>query len=170
MKKTLIIILAASLIFSMATLTSAANKAPAKIASILLMQLATFEQNISAGGDITIYVMGAPIVAKELKKNIGKKIGKSKVKAVTEGTDLPAKAPTILFVGDASLVDLVTGYTSKKKVLSVTNLPDLVNKGVNLGIGLDGNGKPKVFLNLTTTRKEDSEWNPAILKVAKTVK
>ncbi len=169
MKMARIVILAACLVFCLSTITIAADKVPADMASSLLMKLAAFEKNISSGGEITIHLMGAPSVASELKKNIGKSIGKSKITAISEGDKFPGEKPSILFLGDASLVSRVISYTEKNKVLSVTNLPELVKNGINLGIGVDASGKSKIYLNLTAASKENCEWNPAILKVAEIV-
>ena len=47
--------------------------------------------------------------------------------------------------------------------------PSLSASGVTLGFGVTG-GKPKILLNLTSSVDEACDWNPAIMKVAKTIK
>jgi hypothetical protein len=47
----------------------------------------------------------------------------------------------------------------------MTGIPDLVPKGISLGIGLSG-GKPKILLNLSSSKDEGIDWNHAILKVS----
>lgn len=52
----------------------------------------------------------------------------------------------------------------------MSGLPDLASKGVTLSFGIDGDGKPAIKLNLTSTIEENVVWNPAIMKVVTTVK
>jgi hypothetical protein len=74
-----------------------------------------------------------------------------------------------LFVGEGADPALVTRYTRVNRVLSVTNVPDFVGKGVTLGIGIE-NDRPKVLLNLTGSDFEGMKWDPKILKISKTVR
>ena len=144
---------------------------PAKLVSAFIVKLASFEKNLSSSpGDITIYVMGAPEVAKELKTGIGKSIGKATLKNVISGDKLPDTKPSIFYIGDESKVDEVKNYCRSNKVLSVTGLPDLVAKGITLGVGIGEDGKPRILLNISSSVEEGLDWNPAILKVATTIK
>jgi len=151
------------------SLMAQAKDAPASIAAAMVMKVVAFEKTLGAGGDITIYVVGAEDVAAELKKAIGKPIGKATLKSVESGADLPANKPSVLFVGDPAKFDAATAYTKSNKVLSVTGSPDLVSKGVTLGFGVGDDNKPKILLNLSASSEEGMDWNPAILKVAKTI-
>ncbi len=147
------------------------NKAPANVAATLTIKLLTMEKNISgSGGDVTIYVMGSGDVAKELKNAVGKAIGSAKLSDVISGDELPAVKPTILFVGDPSTADQAVQYTRSQKIASVTNIPELVAKGVTLGLGIGGDGKPKILLNISSSSEEGLDWNPAIMKIAQVVK
>ena len=146
------------------------ENAPADVASALLIKLAAFEKNTSNGGDLTIYVLGSSEVAAKLKGAVGEKIGSATLKAVNSGNDLPADKPAVLFLGDAAKVADVTAYTQSNKVFSATNNPELAAKGISLGIGIGGDGKPEVVLNVTSSKAEGLDWNPAIMKIAKTVK
>ena len=147
------------------------SDAPSSVVAALTIKLAGFAQNVSGtAGDVTVYVLGAPDVAAELQKGVGKPIGKATLSKVESGTDLPATPPSILCVGDASKLDAAISFTQANKVLSVTGLTDLVAKGVTLGIGVGADNKPKILLNLTSSNEEGISWNPAIMKVAKTIK
>lgn len=141
------------------------NEAPAPIAAALLVKVIGFEKNISAG-DILIYVLGSNDLYSELKKLIGQ----ANIKAVQSGNSLPSSKPSILFIADESKVDEVSKYTQENKVLSATNIPDLVSKGVTLGFGVGDDNKPKILLNVTSSAKEGLDWNPAIMKVAQVIK
>jgi len=44
----------------------------------------------------------------------------------------------------------------------------LTTLGISLGIGLE-DGKPKILLNLSASKDEGIDWNPAILKIATTL-
>jgi hypothetical protein len=146
-----------------------ADDAPAELASALTIKLSGFEKNISSSGDVTIYVLGDEALAAELKKAVGQKIGGATLSDVTSGTDLPASKPTILCLGDASKVAAVTEYTRSNGVLSVTGKPELAEQGVTLGLGVGGDGKPAVSLNMTASKAEGCNWNPAILKIAEKI-
>ncbi|MCD4691787.1 MAG: YfiR/HmsC family protein [Calditrichales bacterium] len=147
------------------------KSAPAQLTAAFIIKLAAFEKNLSGSEkDITIYVMGAPKVAKEFKKGIGKKIGKATLKNVVEGKRLPNTDPSILYVGNSSKLKEALKYTRSNKILSVTGVPKLVKEGVTLGIGIGKDGKPEIFLNLASSAEEELNWNPAIMKVAKIIK
>jgi|GEM_PF-735237 len=144
--------------------------APPSIAAALTVKLAAFYKNIDAGGDVTVYVMGSPQVAAELEKGIGTAIGTSKLARVSSGDKVPGQKPSILFVGNQVNLDEAIAYSRAQKILTMTSLPDLVDRGVTLGIGVGNDGKPKVILNLESTIKENITWNPAIMKIARTVR
>jgi acylphosphatase len=146
-------------------LLAQAEEAPAPIAAALLVKVIGFEKNISSG-DITIYVLGSSEVTKELKKVIGQ----ANIKNVQSGNDLPSSKPSILFLCNADKVEATIEYTRENKILSVTNIPDLVTEGVTLGFGVGNDNKPKIFLNINSSAKEGLNWNPAIMKVAQIIK
>ena len=145
------------------------KKAPADVAAVMLIKVADFEKNISDGRDISIYVIDAPDVAVELRKAIGKPIGKSVLRSVESDSKLPASAPSILYVGSASKVNEAIGYTRANKILSATGNPDWVERGISLGFGVGDDGKPKILINSEGSKEENLEWNPALLKIAKLV-
>ena len=128
------------------------------------------ETKLAGGGDITIYVLGDNDIAAELKKAVGQAIGKSTLKQVESGAELPGEKPSCLFVGDPVMFSSATKYTREQKILSITAHPDLVSKGLSLGIGLGDDGKPKILLNLSSSAAEELDWNPAIMKIAQTIK
>jgi hypothetical protein len=147
------------------------KEAPSNVTAALIIKLAAFEKNLSGSeGDITIYIMGDPSVAKEFKKGIGRKIGKATIKRVIEGSSLPSTKPSILYIGDGSKVKETIKYTRSNNILSTTGLPELVEKGVTLGIGIGENGKPEIFLSISSSVEENLNWNPAIMKIAKIIK
>jgi hypothetical protein len=143
--------------------------APETLAAALVIKLSSFEKNISTVGEVVIYVLDSPKVAAELEKGIGSSIGQSRLMRVVSGKGLPAEKPNIFYIGNASKLSQALGYTRDKKILSITGMPDLVKEGVTLGVGVGNDGKPKVILNLNSTLQENLSWNPAIMKVARTI-
>ena len=157
-------------ILSVAMLASspavAQTKAPPKLQAALILKLLAFYTNL--GGDpFTIHVVGAPDVASELKGLIGKPAGKASLNGVTEGGIGAAGSAKVVYVG--ADVPGATAHTQASSVLSVTGEPSFVADGVTLGVGIE-NGKPKIILNLSSSKAENINWNPAILKVAATIK
>lgn len=145
------------------------GNAPVPIQAALFLKLLEFDKNISSGGSINIYVIGSSEFAGEMKKAEGKTVGAAKIGKVIEGSDLPSEKPSVIYIGNASMLSKVQTYTTANKVLSITGIPDLTSKGVTLAIGIS-EGKPKIMLNLSSSKDEGIDWNPAILKVAATVK
>jgi hypothetical protein len=141
------------------------KEAPPNVAAAMLVKVIGFEKVIAAKSDVSIYVLGSEEVANELKKGIGQ----ANIKNVEVGADLPASAPSVLFVADASKLEAAMAFTHQNKILSVTGLPDLVSKGITLGFGVGDDSKPKILLNLSASAEEGLDWNPAILKIAKTI-
>src|SRR3990172_736844 len=157
-------------VFSTTPSNAQVTEAPANVAAALVVKILGFEKNIGGSGDVTIYVLGAADVESELKKGVGKPIGGAVLKEVTSGNGLPGTKPSVLFIGDAAKQAEVTRYCQANKVLSITSIPDLVSKGITLGFGVGDDGKPKILLNLTSSVEEGLDWNPAIMKVAQTIK
>jgi len=145
------------------------GKVPAELLANYTLKLASFEKNISNLMDASIYVMGDEQLADVLIEKRGEKIGKASLEAVMKSNELPAFKVTILFIADAANLDAAIKFARENKVLTITSIPELVNKGVTLGIGSDAEGKVQVLLNMTSSKEEGLEWNPAIMKIAKTV-
>lgn len=144
--------------------------APADVTAAMLIKVIAFETHIANKGEISIYILDAPAVADELQSGVEKPIGKSILKSIQSGNKLPEHPPTLLYIGDPDHLETAIQYTQKNKILSVTGKPDLVKKGVALGFGVGSDGKPKILLNLSSSVKESLDWNPAILKIAKTIR
>jgi hypothetical protein len=144
--------------------------APPELAAALLVKLAAFEKRTAASGDVTVYVLGDAKAAAEFRKCVGTPIGTSRLARVASGTGLPAEAPSILFVGEKADVKAAIGYTQSRKIMSAAADPARVAEGVSLGVGVGADGKPKIVLNLSSSSEEDLDWNPAILKMARTIR
>ncbi|MDY6989244.1 MAG: YfiR/HmsC family protein [Thermodesulfobacteriota bacterium] len=84
---------------------------------------------------------------------------------MTTGDSLPTDKPEVIYVGSASMRDSVIEYTRANGVMSITGLPAQVKKAVTRGVGLR-QGKPRILVNLTASKAEGIDWNPALLKIA----
>ena len=85
--------------------------------------------------------------------------------SVTEGAGLPSSRPSIIYIGKTSKLKKILSYTKKNRTLSITGLPELVNKGVSFGVGLEKK-KLKILLNISSSQDEKIVWNSAVLKMA----
>ena len=159
------IMLIAAILAPAAAPAFAASAAPANIQAALILKLMPMVNNLGSR-EYKIHVVGAPDVAALLQAEIGKMTGKAKLIAVTWGDSLPGEPVDVIYIGkDAGPA---TAYSQSNGALSITGNPALIKAGVTLGIGLE-NKKPKIFLNLASSKAEGIDWNPAILKLAQTV-
>ncbi|MDJ0841768.1 MAG: YfiR family protein [Acidobacteriota bacterium] len=161
-RKAIFLIFAFSLLGSPSVL---ADSAPASLQAALILKLLPFYTNLG-NKEFKIHVIGAPDVAKNLKGMVGNMAGKAKLVEVTQSDGLPSGSVDVVYVGKD--VAAGTQYSKENGVLSITGNPDLIEQGVTLGIGLE-NKKPKIYLNLKSSKAEGVDWNPAILKLAKTI-
>lgn len=152
------------------SLNAQMKNAQASIAAAMIVKVIHFEKNIANSDDISIYVLDAPEVAKELEKAIGASVGVSTLKTVASGKTLPADKPSLIYCDADSRLAEVLAYSRGEKILSVTGHPDLVDEGVSLGFGIGEDNKPKIILNVNASLEEGLDWNPAILKIAKIIK
>lgn len=143
--------------------------APADIQAALTLKLLAFHEKLSSSSNITVYVVNGSEYAHILKKAIGKPIGSSTLSSVIEGDDVPGEKPSVIYLGNSSKLDDILSYSRSNDILSITGDPSLISKGVTLGFGVSQE-KPKILLNLSSSKLEDINWNPAILKVAITTK
>ncbi len=167
MKKTII-----TLVFVLITICNydgfAQKESSASVAAALTLKLVGFNSKLSGG--IKIYVVGNDALANEMKKGIGKPIGKATLESVDGGNDIPSGKYQVIVCGSTAKVSAVSKYAKSNKILSITNIPSLLSKGISLGIGVGDDNKPKIMLNLTQSNEEGIDWNPAIMKVAETTK
>ncbi len=132
-----------------------AQKAPANLRAAILVKVLAFEKNYKPNG--AIYVIGDNELAAQLEAS-------GKFSKVDKGTGAPSGSYDAVYCDDAGLVGAVTAYTKGKKVPSLTGVLGLVEKGITVGIGIDG-GKPKILMNLSSSQAEGLDWNPAIFNI-----
>ena len=65
-------------------------------------------------------------------------------------------------------IKMLTEATKSNRVLSVTGVPEYVERGVSVGIGIEGE-KPEVIINVTASKEEGVEFSSKVLKMARIV-
>jgi len=155
------------ILFGIFSVSKAENygNVPPKIQAALFLKLFAFKNDINKGESVSIHVIDAADFAEEMKKAVGRPIGKSQLTDVNESPDLPSSKPSIIYIGNPEKFDLIKKYSTENKVLSITGIPELVEKGVTLGIA-SFEGKPKILLNISASESEGVNWNPAIMKIS----
>lgn len=79
------------------------------------------------------------------------------------------KAPVVYVTPlNPSALQLVIGTSQKEKVLSMTGVPEYVDAGVSLGVGVKGDS-PEIIINLTSSKEEGSEFSSKVLGVARII-
>jgi hypothetical protein len=142
------------------------------LASKVLLKVILLDQDLQAkcGGKLVIGVVGSAAGLEAFSRLKGTAIDESRTVELAEIVAVESLPPprrlTALFVGDQADLERVMRYTRSNSVLSVTNLPALVEKGVTLGVGLENN-RPKVLLNLTGSEREKLRWDTKILKISR---
>ena len=149
-----------------------AADAPANMAAGLIIQLSAFEKNTSGKeGDVSIHLIGASNeLTDEMKRAIGTTIAKRKLATITSSKSLPESPVDILVISNEGMLEKALEYCRTNKIMSATDKPEFVEKGVTLGIGMNETGGQTITLNLSASSLEGLDWKPAILKIAKTIK
>ena len=144
------------------------EEAPLNIQAALLVKLLALNQNVNRGGDLVIYVVGAPKFAQTMKPAIGRNIGKSKLANVEELDHVPEAAPSgpaVLYVGQLEPLESCLAYCKKNQILSITGIPDLMDKGITMRIGVE-HKKPAVLLSTTLSTQEGIQWDSKVFAIA----
>jgi YfiR/HmsC-like len=66
----------------------------------------------------------------------------------------------------AALMKLSQTYA----ITTVTGVPEYVSRGIAIGIGARAGNKPDILINLASSRKEGSEFDASLLRIATVVK
>ena len=78
---------------------------------------------------------------------------------------MPQKRPDILYIGNTSTPHDLIQYTRKNKVLSIAGNPEIISKGVTLGIGASKQNNLEILLNLTAALSEGLDWDPEVMSM-----
>ncbi len=140
---------------------------PARVQTAFLIKLLSMNQDLE--GRITIAVLKDRSIAETLKTLTGRPINsKATLGNVELWNEIEQNRPHVLFIASETDLEEALRFTREKKILSVTGLAHLAQKGVTLGI-VGHEGKPKVLLNRNSSEKEGIRWNQAIFKMTEAV-
>ena len=156
---------------SLAAASERMRPAPANIQAVLLVKSLAYNEDVTAGGELTIYVFGSPSIAQALQSGVGKSIGKATLADIQSLSQIPKKPPAkpaVFYIGNAKQSKAASAYCRTHKIMSVGGQPELAKKGVTLTIVVDGN-KPKLLLDTKNAKKESLKLAPPLLKLAKTI-
>jgi hypothetical protein len=76
----------------------------------------------------------------------------------------------ILYITPVRALDLevITIVSRTKHIITLTGVPDYVESGLSVGIGVKG-GKPQIMINLSAAKAEGIDFNSKLLNLAKVV-
>lgn len=147
-----------------------------ELASKIILKVLLLDQDLQAKTDtrVVVGVIGSDAAYRAFTSLKGEPIDQErpfKVAEVVRYDSMPSASdrPTLLFIGSAADPDRALAYTRRHKVLSATNVSGFVERGVTIGITAENN-RPKVLVNLAGSEREGINWNPKILKIAKTIR
>ena len=55
-------------------------------------------------------------------------------------------------------------------ITTATGVPEFVQRGIAVGIGMKADKKPDILINLPSSRSEGSEFDASLLRIATVVK
>lgn len=134
---------------------------------VLLAKILMYEKNYRRNGSVSVYVVGAPKVAEAFTKLIGETTGHIDINAVDSGEKVPNKRYDLLYINDIKHINEAKAYAEKHRSVLVTGKKSLVEKGITLGTSAE-NGRPRFYLNLTSSFSADLDWEPKILAIVGT--
>ena len=162
---------------------------PVQIQIPLLLKVISLEKNISSHSDkysIGIIFQQSSQVSRELKDQLLAMNGK-KESFLLNGTRvnfIPFEINSerdITRLLDNQRVDAVyipplqsmnitmlTDATKSNRVLSLTGVPEYVDLGVSVGIGIEGE-KPEVVINVTASKEEGVKFSSKVLKMVRII-
>ena len=65
-------------------------------------------------------------------------------------------------------VEVITAVSRAKQVMTFTGVPDYVESGLSIGIGIKGE-KPLIIVNLAAAKAEGTDFSSQLLKLAKII-
>ena len=65
-------------------------------------------------------------------------------------------------------IEEITTISRTKHIMTFSSVPEYVNEGLSVGIGLKG-GKPQILINLDAAKLEGLDFSSQLLKLAKII-
>jgi len=189
------LLLLAALLAVTARPVSAQGEMPVKaeLQVKLLLKVLTYDRQLEAkagkGDELVIGIVSSPNspasakataeISTELKKYLSKTVKQLKLQYYYQDYANAAKLEdwvkrrkiSVLYVspGNDQNLPAILDLSQKSKITTMTGVPEYVEKGVAVGIGAR-RSRPQVLINLTSTKREGSEFDASLLRIAKVVK
>jgi hypothetical protein len=163
---------------------------PADLQVPLILKVLTYDRNFEekAQNELKIGIIytgnAASLKAKNevmgvLEKFSGKTIRKLPIKYVlvefTSQRDLESAAKTnhmnVLYIapGNAQNLDALLKVSQANQIITTTGVPTYVDQGVAVGIGIRQD-KPQILINLGGSKREGSEFDASLLRIASVIR
>lgn len=144
---------------------------PDKILSALVIKIIQYDRSISeANKNIHIYVWKRASLASEMKSNIGKLLGSSKLTEVTHGNGIPISLPSVIIASPGEGFEEITNYAEKNKILVISDGNWKQSNGASVWISIGDDKKPKITVDINVSLKSAIDWNSALFKVAQVIR
>jgi len=72
--------------------------------------------------------------------------------------------------GNADTLQQLLRMSHTRGITTATGVPEYVQRGVAIGIGIKPDKKPDILINLLNSRQEGSEFDASLLRIATIVK
>lgn len=162
---------------------------PVQIQLPLFLKLMAYDRNLDRVGEeivVGLVYQEAARESRSVKDNFlsvvdespGWQLDDIPIRMVTidiENTDL-AQAITeykidALYIAPVSRKQLSTVLTvcSTCKIITLTGVPDYINAGLAVGIGLRSDDRPEIIINLTSAKAAGADFSSQLLQLAKIV-
>lgn len=163
---------------------------PAKLQVPLILKILTFDRNFESRvrSEFTIGIVYAPtnpasLKAKDEILNVlkgyeadNKTIKKLPIKHTlleytTESNvekTVRSSQIDVLYIapGNAHHLEALLNISRTHRIITVTGIPDYVEQGVAVGVGLKRSNKPQILINLLSSKFEGSAFDATLLKLA----
>ena len=161
---------------------------PVDVQATLLLKTLTFDRNLKArvGQELVIGVLYQRMfkTSNNIKDDWLRAISEAKVPtmiglpyrsvAIDAHNDdqllaeLVAQGVDVLYLTPLRAVDLkgITGICRDRQILTLTGVPEYVDSGIAVGIGIKGE-RPQIIINLNAARTAGADFSSQLLKLAK---
>ncbi len=157
----------------------------------LLLKILTYDRQleVKAGRELVIGIVSSPLspasakareeVLASLQTFLGKTVKKLPLQFYWQDYTNPDKLAawvknkriSVLYLspGNEKNLPAILKFSQENQITSITGVPDYVERGVAVGIG-ERQAKPLILINLASSKREGSEFDASLLRIATIVK
>ncbi|MDP4985061.1 YfiR/HmsC family protein [Pseudoalteromonas tunicata] len=150
-------------------MSTLASELPASLQVILISKILSYEASLSKKEQVSIYIIASPEIYRSFYKLKTKGYSEIKIDKLEIGAQLPDPGFDLVYVADEKLIGQAIEYATANHALLISSHSSWVKKGITLGLGAT-DGRPKFYLNLTTSTASGLQWDDKILSIAQTVR